>query len=217
MVEAAPQPLAAVLGPHVGAWFAQLHRAEGVEVLTGRTLRGVSGNGAVTGLELSDGRRIAVDHVVVGVGVDPDAHWLGGHGPHVQRRGARGRLRAHEGRRRVRRRRRRGQLRRRRPGAGPPARIGRPRRARVPGPPERCWASIPVQSAPAGFWSDQYGIRIQYLGRARPDDAVAIDGDPEARDFTATFSRGGRAVAVLLVNRSRGLPAARALIEKGTT
>ena len=75
----------------------------------------------------------------------------------------------------------------------------------------------PGASATAGFWSDQYGIRIQYLGRARPDDAVAIDGDPEARDFTATFSRGGRAVAVLLVNRSRGLPAARALIEKGTT
>ena len=29
MVEAAPQPLAAVVGTHVGAWFAQLHRAKG--------------------------------------------------------------------------------------------------------------------------------------------------------------------------------------------
>jgi NADPH-dependent 2,4-dienoyl-CoA reductase/sulfur reductase-like enzyme len=75
----------------------------------------------------------------------------------------------------------------------------------------------PGASVPAGFWSDQYGIRIQYLGRAAPDDTVAIDGNPEARDFTATFSRGGRAVAVLLVNRPRSLPAARALIEKGTT
>ena len=38
MVEAAPQPLEAILGAHLGAWFAHLHRAEGVEVLTGRTV-----------------------------------------------------------------------------------------------------------------------------------------------------------------------------------
>ena len=75
----------------------------------------------------------------------------------------------------------------------------------------------PGPAIPAGFWSDQYGIRIQYVGRAHPDDAVEIDGDPEAPDFAATFSRGGRAVAVLLVNRPRALPAARALIQKGTT
>ena len=216
MVDAAPQPLAAVLGPHVGAWFAQLHRAKGVEVLTGRTLRAVSGNGAVTGLELSDGRRIAVDHVVVGVGVDPDAQWLGATGLACSAGVPAddcGRTRAGDvfaagdvaasfdaatGRWT--------------PGAHWEAAARQGARA------ARAMLGLdPGAPAPAGFWSDQYGIRIQYLGRARPDDAVAIDGDPEARDFTATFSRGGRAVAVLLVNRSRGLPAARALIEKGTT
>ncbi len=41
------------------------------------------------------------------------------------------------------------------------------------------------------FWTDQYGIRIQYLGRAQPADSVRIDGDPAARSFTATFSRAG--------------------------
>ncbi len=215
MVDAAPQPLAAVLGPHVGAWFAQLHRAKGVEVLTGRTLRAVSGNGAVTGLELSDGRRIAVDHVVVGVGVDPDAQWLGATGLTCSAGVPAddcGRTRAGDVF-----------------AAGDVAASFDPATGRwTPG---AHWEAAarqgaraaramlgldPGATAPAGFWSDQYGIRIQYLGRARPDDAVAIDGDPEARDFTATFSRGGRAVAVLLVNRSRGLPAARALIEKGT-
>ena len=147
MVDAAPQPLAAVLGPHVGAWFAQLHRAKGVEVLTGRTLRAVSGNGAVTGLELSDGRRIAVDHVVVGVGVDPDAQWLGATGLTCSagvpaddcgrtRAGdvfAAGDVAASFDPA---------------PGAGPPARTGRRRRAKAPVPPGRCWASIPVRRLP---------------------------------------------------------------------
>lgn len=215
MVEAGPQPLAASLGPYVGAWFAQLHRAEGVEVLTGRTLRAVYGNGTVTGLELSDRRQLGVDHVVVGVGVDPEALWLDGAGLHT---GAGvpvdecGRTQA--------------------PdvfaagdvaatydaasGAWSPgshweaaARQG----ARVA---RTMLGLTPEAVAPAGFWSDQYGTRIQYLGRAHPADTVAIDGDPEARDFTATFSRGGRAVAVLLVNRPRDLPAARTLLQKGT-
>jgi hypothetical protein len=67
------------------------------------------------------------------------------------------------------------------------------------------------------FWTDQYGIRIQYLGSARPADAVGIDGDPATRSFTATFTRAGRPVAALLVDRPRSLPAVRDLIEKGTT
>ena len=67
------------------------------------------------------------------------------------------------------------------------------------------------------FWTDQYGIRIQYLGRARLSDSVLIDGDPEARNFTATFTRSGRPVAALLVDRPRALPAVRNLIEKGIT
>jgi NADPH-dependent 2,4-dienoyl-CoA reductase/sulfur reductase-like enzyme len=215
MVEAASQPLAAILGPHVGAWFAQLHRAEGIEVLTGRTLQTVSGNGAVTALELSDGRRIAVDHVVVGVGVDPDADWLDGTGLMCSAGVPAddcGRTRAEDVFAA-------GDV-----AASFDATSGRwaggshwEAAARQGARAARAMLGLdPGMPAPAGFWSDQYGIRIQYLGRARPDDAVAIDGDPKARDFTATFSRGGWAVAVLLVNRSRSLPAARALIQKGT-
>ena len=65
------------------------------------------------------------------------------------------------------------------------------------------------------FWTDQYGIRIQYLGHARLADHVEFDGDPAARNFTATFTQAGRPVAALLVDRPRSLPAARKLIEQG--
>ncbi|MGZ4177354.1 MAG: NAD(P)/FAD-dependent oxidoreductase [Solirubrobacteraceae bacterium] len=216
IVEAAAQPLVGILGPELGAWFARLHRSEGVAVLTGRTVEAVHGNGVVTGLELSDGERLGVDHVLVGVGVSADVGWLAGSGvtrdvgvpvdgcgrttaPHVFAAGdvaatldpVSGRWRAGSHWEAA---------------ARQGARAARAMLGLDPGP-----------GVPAGFWSDQYGIRIQYIGRTAPGDAVAIDGDPEARDFTATFSRGGRAVAVLLVNRPRSLPAARALIEKGTT
>jgi 3-phenylpropionate/trans-cinnamate dioxygenase ferredoxin reductase subunit len=216
MIEAAAQPLAAILGTHLGAWFAALHRAEGVDVLTGRTVRAVHGNGSVNSLELSDGSCLGVDHVLVGVGVSAEVGWLNGSGltrdagvlvdgcgrtaaPHVFAAGdvaatldpASGQWRG---------------------GSHWEAAARQGARA------ARAMLGLePGTSVPAGFWSDQYGLRIQYIGRAAPDDAVDIDGDPEARDFTATFSRGGRAVAVLLVNRPRSLPAARALIEKGTT
>lgn len=52
-------------------------------------------------------------------------------------------------------------------------------------------------------------------GRAQMADSVRIDGVPEARSFTATFTRAGRAVAALLVDRPRSLPTFRDLIEKG--
>jgi hypothetical protein len=75
----------------------------------------------------------------------------------------------------------------------------------------------PGRAPLTSFWTDQYGIRVQYLGRAQGADALSIDGEPAARSFTATFLRAGRPVAALLVDRPRSLPAFRDLIEKGAT
>jgi len=66
----------------------------------------------------------------------------------------------------------------------------------------------PPQPRPS-FWSDQYGIRIQFAGDARGADAIELDGDPDARDFTALFLRDGVVRAGLLVGRPRALPALR--------
>jgi len=65
---------------------------------------------------------------------------------------------------------------------------------------------------PPSFWSDQYGTRIQQVGHTATADAVAIEGDPAARDFAAIYTRSGRPVAALLVGRPHALPEARRLI-----
>ena len=92
IVEAADAPLAAVLGPVVGTWFADLHRSEGVDVVLGASVAAATGADRVEQLTLSDGRRLACDHVLVGIGVDPDLAWLAGSGldPAVVRIGADG-------------------------------------------------------------------------------------------------------------------------------
>ena len=216
MIEAASCPLAGVLGSQLGEWFTHLHRAEGVEMLTNCIVERIVANGVVRGLRLSNGRAVAADHVLVGVGVQPDVAWLTGSGldpaagvpVDLHGRTAIDRILA----------------------VGDAAATFDPlARRHVPG---SHWEAAGRQGARAArvmlgldpgaapltsFWTDQYGIRIQYLGQARLADSIEIDGEPEARSFTATFSRAGRAVAALLVDRPRSLPAARTVIEKGTT
>jgi NADPH-dependent 2,4-dienoyl-CoA reductase/sulfur reductase-like enzyme len=214
LIDAAPAPLAGILGPELGEWFAQLHRDQGVELLTSCGLEGARGNGTVEELRLSDGSTVRPEHVVVGVGVRPECEWLvdsgleaaGGVRVDSSGRTARDDVFA----------------------AGDAASSFDPssgrylagahweaagrqgaRAARMmlgvaPGP-------VPVSS----FWTDQYGIRIQCLGEPRGADAISFDGDPAGRSFTATFRRAGRTIAALVVNRPRSLPAMRELIEKG--
>ena len=74
---------------------------------------------------------------------------------------------------------------------------------------------VPPPATPS-FWSDQHGIRIQYLGHAHGADDIRIDGDPHARDFTATFTDHGRPIGALLVGRPHALPEIRRQIEQAT-
>jgi hypothetical protein len=62
-----------------------------------------------------------------------------------------------------------------------------------------------ASSSPTSFWSDQYGVRIQFLGHTESADRVEVEGDMEARDFVTVWSQGSRPVAALLVGRPRAL------------
>jgi NADPH-dependent 2,4-dienoyl-CoA reductase/sulfur reductase-like enzyme len=213
IIEAAPKPLIGVLGDQIGTWFCELHCAEGVQVIADRTVTDVRGQGDVASLELSDGRIVQADHVLVGVGVQPDVEWLadsslasGGVPVDAHGRTEIAGVFA----------------------AGDAAATYDPRvRRHVPG---SHWEAAGRQAVRAArvmvglepgdvelssFWTDQYGLRIQYLGNARLADATTIDGEPESRSFTVTYTRAGVPVAALLVDRTRSLPAMRKLISHG--
>jgi 3-phenylpropionate/trans-cinnamate dioxygenase ferredoxin reductase subunit len=199
IVEAAGAPLAAVLGPVVGTWFADLHRSEGVDVVLGASIVAARGGRRVERLTLSDGREPACDHVLVGIGVDPDLGWLAGSGldPAVVGIGANGHTGA--------------------PGvfAAGDATGGGHWESAVRQGAAAARAMLGLESPPAAaasFWSDLYDTRVHYLGHARGADATTLDGDPARRDFSVTFSRRGAPIAVLLVGRPHELPTARALL-----
>jgi NADPH-dependent 2,4-dienoyl-CoA reductase/sulfur reductase-like enzyme len=51
------------------------------------------------------------------------------------------------------------------------------------------------------FWTRQFKVSIKYIGHAEKWDEVAIDGNLENKDCTATFKLGGRTLAVATIGR----------------
>ena len=215
LLEAMDAPLAGLLGHELGTWFADLHRSEGVDVRCGSTAVDArrDDRGRITEVVTGDGRSVACDLVLVGVGVAPADAWLAGSGlggggvecdeagrtalPDVYRRG------------------------RRRPAVRPlprhacaAASTGRPPPGRGPRRLAPCSASSRVAAPLSSFWSDQYGLRIQYVGYASLGDTVELDGDPSGATSPPSGDATGRPVAALLVGRPRELPRTRQLIQE---
>ena len=210
VVEAEPLPMHGLLGREVGGWFAALHREEGVELVLGRTVAQVHGSGRVEEVTLDDGSRIATDHVLVAIGVDPELGWaaaagLGQAGIPVDAGGrsvisdvyAAGDVAAFPD-----------------PFLGRHALSGHWEASGRQGTAvAHAIAGAPVPPpALSSFWSDQYGLRINYLGHAPAADAVSFQGDPAAREFVATYTRAGRPVAALSVGRPQALGELRELL-----
>ena len=76
VVEPQPTPLYAVLGREVGQVFADLHRANGVELRLGAGVASFAGEGGkVTAVTTDGGDALEADLVVVGVGSAPTSRW----------------------------------------------------------------------------------------------------------------------------------------------
>jgi 3-phenylpropionate/trans-cinnamate dioxygenase ferredoxin reductase subunit len=72
VVEMAPRILQRVAAPETSDWFRCLHRAHDVTILEGTGLdRLIGQDGRVVAAHLADGREIAADFVIVGVGIVP--------------------------------------------------------------------------------------------------------------------------------------------------
>ncbi|WP_079052669.1 NAD(P)/FAD-dependent oxidoreductase [Streptomyces regalis] len=206
VVEAAPTPLAGPLGETMGAIVSALHADHGVRLECGVGVKGLSGETRVDAVLLEDGRSIPADIVVVGVGARPNVEWLEGSGIALDngvKCGADGRTSL----------------------AGVVAvgdcanwydpRAGHHRRVEHwTGARERPDAAVatllaggavePGVPRPPYFWSDQYGVKIQFAGHAVGADTVTVEaGTADDRDVLAVYRRAGSPVAVLGMNQPR--------------
>ncbi|WP_405966470.1 FAD-dependent oxidoreductase [Streptomyces sp. NBC_00015] len=206
VVEVAPTPLAGPLGATMGGIVSGLHADHGVRLLCGVGVKGLSGERWVDAVLLDDGRSIPADIVVVGVGARPCVEWLQGSGVELDngvRCGADGRTAL----------------------AGVVAvgdcanwydpRAGAHRRVEHwTGARERPDAAVatllaggavvPGVPRPPYFWSDQYGVRIQFAGHAAGADSVSVEeGAVDDRNVLAVYRRAGDPVAVLGMNQPR--------------
>jgi NADPH-dependent 2,4-dienoyl-CoA reductase/sulfur reductase-like enzyme len=209
VVEAASMPLVVQVGPAMAEVLSGLHAAGGTRLELGVGVEGLVGESAVEGVELVDGRVLPAEVVVVGIGARPVTSWLadsglelapGHRGVVCDAVGATGR-----------------------PGivavgdcsawydedfAGP-HRVEHWTSAHERGP---LTAATLLGHEPPKlrggrapyFWSDQYGLRIQFAGTAQPGDVVTIEeGSAQERSLLAVYRRGGEPVAVLGLDRPR--------------
>jgi 3-phenylpropionate/trans-cinnamate dioxygenase ferredoxin reductase component len=199
VIEPAPVPLARVLGLEVGRIYRDIHEDHGVRVLTGTGVAAFEGDGAVERVRTSDGRAVACDFAVVGVGVEPRTELAAragiavGNGVLVDEH-----------------------LQTSAPGvyaAGDVANAAHAsygERIRV-----EHWANALHQGPAAAramlgrpevndrvpyFFSDQYDVGMEYAGFAPTWDRVVLRGDPAAREFIAFWLTGDRVVAGMNVN-----------------
>ncbi|MFI9848632.1 NAD(P)/FAD-dependent oxidoreductase [Nonomuraea sp. NPDC051941] len=76
LIDSAPYPMHAGLGEEAARWLAAHHERNGVELITNVRVTAVDGGR----VRLSDGRTVAADLVVGGMGVLPNTEWLDGSG-----------------------------------------------------------------------------------------------------------------------------------------
>lgn len=214
VVEALATPLAGPLGTQMGGIVSTLHADHGVRLICGTGVRGFTGVGRVEGVALDDGRLLPADLVLVGVGAQPNVGWLQGSGLELDN-GVRcdaGGLTSSPGVVAV------GDC-----AAWYDRRLGRHHRVEhwtgALDRPKRAVATLlsgdssGPDVAPAYFWSDQYGVRIQFAGDARSADTVTVeDGDPADRCFLAVYRRDEEPVGVLGMNQARAFTRWRRLL-----
>jgi 3-phenylpropionate/trans-cinnamate dioxygenase ferredoxin reductase component len=210
VVEAAPTPLAGPLGEEMGRVCAALHAEHGVRLITGAVGARPVGELRVRAVQLGDGTELPADMVVAGIGSTPCVGWLAGSGLSIE-----GGVATDE------------RCATALPGVvavgdcavAPSGYADTPLRAEhwthAQQQPAVAAATLlgrehrlpPLASVPY-FWSDQYGVRLQFAGHRRAGDAVEVtEGDLDARRFVAVYRRGegpaARAVAVLAMNQSK--------------
>lgn len=196
VLEYSDVPLRAALGDRLGRYFAELHRRHGVDLRTGIAVTGIEGERAVAGVR-AGGEFFPADLVVVGVGAVPNTELAAQAGlavdngivvddqlraqPHVYAIGdvasalntTLGRLRVEHWDNAI----RQGKL---------AAHVLLGENAHYD------WQPY--------FYTDQYDLGMEYVGRGGADDDVVIRGSEESGVFIAFWLRRGVVTAAMNVN-----------------
>jgi 3-phenylpropionate/trans-cinnamate dioxygenase ferredoxin reductase component len=219
VIEAAERPMARAVSPEMGRFFHEAHAAAGVRFAFGAGVTAIVGrDGRPAGVALADGRELAADLVLVGIGVQPNQElardadlpaadgvrvdaFLATPDPAISAIGDCARFPspfAH--------------------GLTPDGTVriesvqnaidqGRGLAARLTGKPA-AYGALPW------FWSDQGPHKLQIAGLAGPGDASVIRGSRTA--FSVFRFRDGRLSAVESVDRAGDHMVARRLLATGT-
>jgi 3-phenylpropionate/trans-cinnamate dioxygenase ferredoxin reductase subunit len=211
IIEVTQRPMGRVVSEETSRFYTRAHRDWGSEVLLGTGVARILGNGRVSGVETSDGRRLPADLVLIGIGVLPNTEIAAAAGLAVDNgivvnqnlatadptifaigdcanfpsRFAAGRCRLESVQNAVDQ--------------------GHAVAAAIVG------KSIPYDKVP-WFWTDQADLQLQIAGITAGHDRAVLRGDPETRSFSAFFFRDGTLIGVESVNRPTDHVVARRLL-----
>lgn len=214
VIEAQPRVLARVAGEPLSRFYAQQHRARGVEIHTGRSVLGIEtrADGRVAAVVLETGERVRADVVICGVGIIPEVEVAAAAGASASDgldvdencRASLADVFAI------------GDCARR------PNRYAGGRAVRIESVPSAIEQAKIVAAALLGrpqlyeaapwFWSHQYGLRLQSLGLSIGYDRIVVRGYPGAPGWSLLYLRDGTLAAIDCINVARDFAAARALV-----
>ncbi len=212
LVEMADRILQRVAAPQTSDFIRSVHSAEGVTILEGVGLDHLIGDNRVTGAILTDGTELAVDFVVVGVGIRPDtrlaemagididngiktdAHgrtsdasiWAAGDCASFPHNGSRIRLES----------------------------VGNAIDQAELVAENMLGANRAYQAKP-WFWSDQFDMKLQIAGLNAGYDRVVSRAGNSARSSSFWYYRGPQLLAVDAINDARAYMVGKRLIEAG--
>ncbi|MCU9850155.1 FAD-dependent oxidoreductase [Defluviimonas sp. WL0024] len=210
LIEMAPRILQRVAAPETSDYFRKAHADHGVTILENTGLDRLTGEGRVSGAVLSDGREIAVDFVIVGVGITPltilaeeagleiengirtdafgrtsdPAIWAAGDCASFPHEGGRIRLES----------------------------VGNAiDQAEIVA--ENMLGAEKPYAAKPWFWSDQYDVKLQIAGLNTGYDRIVTRGEGASVSFW--YYRGDKLLAIDAMNDARAYMIGKRLIEAG--
>lgn len=212
--EALDRLMARVVAPEMSRFYADAHTRRGTHIELNAAVAGFRGeNGRVTGVELADGRTVAADVVVVGIGLIPHTELAAPLGIASER----GINVDQAGRTRI-----AGIV-----AAGDCAITAHPIHGdiRIESVPNaiaqaKSAAAALLEHEPGDppvpwFWSDQADLKLQMAGLSMGYDQVVLRGDPAGEQFSALYYREGQFASIEAVNAPRDYMTARRILEVG--